>query len=174
MNALHRKLLRDLLQSRFLLLAITSMIAVGITTFVSLRSSYHNLDEAQRRYYRQCRMADFWIDVNKMPLAEVSQLAGLPGVTEVAGRIRSLANAQLRGVEKPVNVLVISLPAKPAGVLNGAVLKRGQFFSGQRPNEVVVNQAFAKARQLHPGDTFQLVLNRRLRGKTHRTDHDLA
>ncbi|MEE3369264.1 MAG: ABC transporter permease [Planctomycetota bacterium] len=162
MNALHRKLLRDLLQARFLLLAITSMIAVGITTFVSLRSSYHNLDEAQRRYYRQCRMADFWIDVNKMPLAEVSQLAGLPGVTEVAGRIRSLANVRLREVEKPVNVLVISLPAKPAGVLNGAVLKRGQFFSGQRPHEVVVNQAFAKARHLHPGDTFQLVLNRRL------------
>ena len=127
MNALHRKLLRDLLQARFLLLAITSMIAVGITTFVSLRSSYHNLDEARRRYYRQCRMADFWIDVNKMPLAELPQLASLPGITEVAGRIRSLANAQLPGVEKPLNVLVISLPTKPAGVLNGAVLKRGQF-----------------------------------------------
>ena len=162
MNALHRKLLRDLLQARFLLLAITAMIAVGITTFVSLRSSFHNLDQAQRSYYTQCRMADFWIDVNKVPLTELPQLAALHGVTEVAGRIRSLANIQLPGVEKPLNVLVISLPAKPTGVLNGAVLKRGQFFTGQRPNEVLVNHAFSQARQLQPGDSFHLVLNQRL------------
>ena len=162
MNSLNRKLLRDLLNARMLLLAITSMIVVGITTFVSLRSSYHNLNEAKRRYYAQCRMADFWIDVNKVPLGELPNIAALPGVTEVSGRIRSLATVYLPSVEKPLNVLVVSLPARPESVLNSAVLKQGQFFTNQRPNEVVVNHAFAQARQLQPGDRFELLLNQRL------------
>ena len=53
-----------------MLLAITSIIAVGVMCFVYMRSAYHNLSLAKWRYYAQCRMADFWIEVKKAPLAE--------------------------------------------------------------------------------------------------------
>ena len=65
MNVLRRKLLRELNASKGLLLAITSIIAVGVMCYVSMQSAYHNLSEAKRSYYLQCRMADFWIDLKK-------------------------------------------------------------------------------------------------------------
>jgi len=69
-KTLDRKLLRDLSGSGGLLLAITSIMAVGVTCFVAMQSTYHNLKGAKDRYYRQCRMADFWIDVKKVPLSK--------------------------------------------------------------------------------------------------------
>ena len=55
---LDRKLAREIYGSKGLLLAITSIIAVGVMCFVSMRSAYHNLNQAKTRYYRQCRMAE--------------------------------------------------------------------------------------------------------------------
>ncbi len=80
---LNRKLARELYRSQGLLLAITSIIAVGVTCYVTMQSAYHNLSAAKERYYRQCRMADFWIDVKKVPLAELDAVVRLPGVTEI-------------------------------------------------------------------------------------------
>ena len=72
MSVLDRKLGRELLASRMLLLAIISIIMVGVSCFVTMRSAYENLKVTKRRYYRQCRMADFWIDLKKAPLADAA------------------------------------------------------------------------------------------------------
>ena len=74
MSILNRKLLRELYRTKGLLLAVTSIIAVGITCYVAMQSAYHNLAAAKERYYNACRMADFWIDVKKVPLAEIARL----------------------------------------------------------------------------------------------------
>ena len=52
MSMLDRKLARELYRSKGLLLAITSIVAVGMTCFVSMRSAYHNLQQAKIEYYR--------------------------------------------------------------------------------------------------------------------------
>ncbi len=52
---LNRKLARELYRSQGLLLAITSIIAVGVTCYVTMQSAYHNLSAAKERYYRQCQ-----------------------------------------------------------------------------------------------------------------------
>ena len=83
MSTLNRKLLRELYRAKGMLLAVTSIIAVGIMCYVSMQSAYNNLAAAKERYYRRCRMADFWIDVKKVPLAEIDAVARLPGITDV-------------------------------------------------------------------------------------------
>ncbi len=161
MSVLDRKLRRELKSSWGLLLAITSIIVVGVTSLVTLGSSYNNLGEAKRQYYAQSRMADFSIEVKKVPLAELAPLAELPGVTEIRPRIQFYATVALQDIEEPLNGLVLSLPDRRKPIINDVVLRQGGYFTDTRQNEVIVNDTFARHHKLRPGDWIHLVLNNR-------------
>ncbi len=163
MSTLNRKLLRELYHTKGLLLAVTSIIAVGIMCYVSMQSAYHNLAAAKERYYQRCRMADFWIDVKKVPLAEMDAVASLPGITDLQPRIQFAATADLEDRPEPINSLVISLPENRSHrpVINDIILDQGDYFTATRNNEVIVNAAFAKAHRIVPGDWIHLLLNDR-------------
>ena len=161
MSALNRKLARDLKAAAGMLLAITSIIAVGVTCFVGLSSAYSNLSESRRRYYAQCRMADFSIELKKVPLTELAPLADLRGVAQIRPRIQFYAAVDLEQVEEPLNGLVLSLPDRPEPILNDVVLRRGGYFTDRRQNEVLVSDAFAREHHLQPGQWVHLVLNNR-------------
>jgi len=53
MTALHRKLIRDLIHMRGQLFAVTLVLACGIATYVTMRSSFLSLEVAQSAYYSQ-------------------------------------------------------------------------------------------------------------------------
>jgi len=176
-SVLHRKLLRELWTAKWMLLAIVGIIAVGVTCMISMGSAYFNLNEAKQRYYSQCRMADFSVDLKKAPLAELAPLADLPGVTEIRSRIQFSATvdlesalreqsgpglqARLAAAERPINGLVLSLPERRGPTINDVVLCEGGYFTDLRQNEVIVNDAFARRHQLKPGQRIHLLLNNR-------------
>ncbi|MBP90507.1 MAG: ABC transporter permease [Planctomycetaceae bacterium] len=161
MKTLTRKLFRELYGSIGLLLLIASIIAVGVTCFVAMQSAYHNLEQARLRYYRDCRMADFWIDLKKVPLTEVQVLQSIPGIAELRSRIRFMATIDLEGTLEPINGLVMSLPDQRKAVLNNIVLRQGDYFTDRRQNEVIISEKFATARDLSPGQTIHVLLNNR-------------
>ena len=160
-SMLDRKLLREMRSSGALLLAITSIMAVGAMCFVYMRSTYHNLSLAKWRYYSQCRMADFWIEVKKAPLAEVEGLNKLPGVTAIRPRIQFFATVDLERVAAPLNGLVLSLPDRREPIINDIVVQSGGYFTDSRASEVIVNSAFARRHGIRPGQTIHLILNNR-------------
>src|ERR1041384_5222365 len=88
MKVLDRKLFRELWGSKAPIRAITSFRGVEVMSFVYMRSSFANLNRAKDDYCRQCRMADFWIDVKKAPLSDLQELESLPGVSEIRPRIQ--------------------------------------------------------------------------------------
>ncbi|MGA2254272.1 MAG: hypothetical protein ABSG53_06380 [Thermoguttaceae bacterium] len=90
MKVLDRKLLREVRGHLGMLLAVTGIIAVGVACLVTLASAYMNLSEAKLLYYAQCRMADFSIELKKVPLSELSKLAALPEVAEIRPRIQQI------------------------------------------------------------------------------------
>lgn len=161
MTALNRKLLRELARSWGLLLAIVSIMAVGVTCFVGMQSVYFSLSDARQSYYNQCRMADFWIDLKKAPLAEIEAVAQLPGIREVRPRIQFSVTVDLEEATDPINGLVLSLPNERKPVINDIVLRQGDYFTPRRQNEVIVNDAFARRHKLYPGETIHLLLNNR-------------
>lgn len=162
MSVLDRKLRRDLLGARATLMAILVVIVVGIACFVGLVSVYVNLERSRLDYYARCRMADFWVDLKKLPLSEVQDVARMPGIAEVRSRIVFNAVVDLPGVARPLSGQVISLPDSPRPVINDIVLRRGTYFTGDSLSEVIVNDAFARARGINPGDTVNLLLNNRM------------
>jgi putative ABC transport system permease protein len=160
-SILNRKLVRELRDSWGMLLAIVSIIAVGVACFVAMGSSYGNLQRSKQDYYDQCRMPDFWIDLKKAPLAEIEALGSVPGVAAIRPRIRFAATISLPDVTKPLNAMVLSMPDRREPVLADIVLRQGGYFTDRRENEVIVNDAFARHHNLAPGDWIHLVLNNR-------------
>jgi putative ABC transport system permease protein len=160
-SVLDRKLRREVRATWPMLTAIVSIIAVGVACYVAMASAYNNLDEAKTEYYRQCRMADFWIDVKKAPLAELDSVARLPGVAEIRPRIQFYATVDLDGVDRPINGQIFSLPDRREPIINDIDLVRGSYFTDRRQNEVIVNAAFADYHRLRPGQWIRLVLNNR-------------
>ena len=161
MSVLDRKLKRDLVGARATLVAVLLVIVVGIACFVGMATSYGNLTRSQREYYAQCRMADFWVDLKKVPLAETARVAELPGVAEIQTRIVFEASIDLEDVYKPLNGLVISLPDDRQAVLNDIVMQRGGYFTDERLEQVIVLDTFAEARNIHPGQVIHILLNNR-------------
>ncbi len=162
MSVLDRKLRRDLIGSAAMLLAVVGIMAVGIACYVSMGASYNNLRSAKRRYYAQCRMADFWIELKKVPVSELGPLRDLPGVVGIRPRIAFYTTVDVPGVLKPLNGLVLSLPDRRTRVINDIVLRRGTYFTGHRDNEVIVGEAFARRHGLRPGRWVRLILNNQL------------
>lgn len=164
MSVLDRKLARELWASVGLLSAIAGIIIVGVVCFVALGSAYNNLQYEKQRYYRQCRMADFWIDLKKVPLAELEPVATLPGVAALRSRVQFQATVSLPGVVRPMNAQVISMPDRrgtDGKVINDIVLRQGGYFTAERENQVILNDAFARHHKLRPGDWIHVVLNNR-------------
>ncbi|HZZ73913.1 MAG TPA: ABC transporter permease, partial [Pirellulales bacterium] len=159
MTVLDRKLLRELRASWGLLLATTSLIAVGVMCFIYMRTAHRNLRLAQAQYYVEGRLADFWIDLKKLPLSEIDLLKSIPGINEVRPRIQFFATVDLPRVREPMNGQVLSVPDHWQPMINDLVLRRGSYFTDSRRNEVIVNDAFAREHKLYPGQVVHLILN---------------
>ncbi len=162
MKVLHRKLMRELFAAKGVLVAIISIIAVGIGCFIAMSSTYDNLEYSRQSYYRVCQMADFSVELKKVPVGDLATLTDVAGVTSILPRIVFEVTASLEGVEKPLSGQVVSLPAHENAPINRIVIKQGNYFTDQRQEEVIINDAFARAHNLRPGDHIQLILNNRL------------
>ncbi len=162
MKVLHQKLLRELFAAKGVLAAIISIIAVGIGCFIAMSSTYDNLEYSRQSYYRLCRMADFSVELKKVPVGDLAALSEIPGVTNLFPRIVFEVTASLEGVEKPLSGKVISLPEHENAPINRIVIQQGSYFTDQRQEEVILNDAFARAHHLKPGDHIQLILNNHL------------
>jgi putative ABC transport system permease protein len=158
-KALDRKLLREVRGHLGMLLAVTGIIAVGVGCMVTLASAYLNLSEAKTLYYAQCRMADFSIELKKVPLSELLRLAALPEVAEIRPRIQQIVTVDLDGVSEPLNGQVLSLPDARQSMINDIVIRQGSYFTDRRANEVIVNEAFAGYHRLRPGQWIRLLMN---------------
>jgi putative ABC transport system permease protein len=160
-KTLDRKLRRDLRGAMGRILAILSIISIGVAGYVEMRSCYNNLSSAKDRYYAQCRMADFSIEVKKAPIAELAAIARLPDVVELRPRIAFFATVDLEGEPELLNAQVLSLPDERKAAVNDIVLKRGSYFTDSRDNEVIVSDAFARQHRLGPGQWIHLIMNNR-------------
>lgn len=158
-NVLARKLRRDLVALRGMLAAVVSIVAFGIAALVSLQATMDNLSAARDAYYSQCRLADFWIDLKKVPRSDIAGLADTEGVADLRARVANPVLVDLAGVRAPISGLMIGMPDQRARVINDVVLVDGAWFDGERDDEVVVSAGFAKARDIAPGDAIHLIID---------------
>lgn len=161
MTALQRKLLRDLLYLRSQALAIALVVACGVATFVMSISVLRSLERARDRYYDNYHFARIFAHLKRAPAEFGARLGEIPGVALVETRIVAEVPLDLPGMTEPAIGRIVSIPDEASSLLNQLHLRRGRWPEPDRRGEVLVNEAFAQAHRLQPGDQFKAVLNGR-------------
>ena len=159
MRMLDRKLLRDLRRMWAQALAIALVLASGVATFVLASGAYQSLDETRAAYYLRYRFADVFAEVRRAPKSVVDQVQAIDGVATAEARITHLALMDVDGLAEPASALAVSVPDFTEPRLNLLHLRQGRLPEREHPDEVTVNEGFAKAHRMHVGSTFKALLN---------------
>jgi putative ABC transport system permease protein len=161
MNALDRKLFRELWQRWGQGLAIALVVACGIASFVMSMSAYNSLKITQTDYYNEYRFAHIFASLKRAPETLAAQIAEISGVAQVQTRIVEEVTLDIPGRNEPATGRIISLLPQQTSRLNDIYLRQGRYLEVGRDEEVLVSEAFAQANQLKLGDTVGAVINGR-------------
>ncbi|MFC3003515.1 ABC transporter permease [Falsiroseomonas tokyonensis] len=159
---LDRKMLRDVLALRGQVLTIALLIGAGVAVLVMSVGTFLSLRGAQQTFYAQSHFAEVFAEVKRAPRTLLPQIAEIPGVAIVEGRVTGEARVDWPGAEVPVAGRIVSLPlagGQPA--LNRLRLLVGRLPEPTRHEEAVIHAAFAEARRVRPGEEIAVILNGR-------------
>jgi putative ABC transport system permease protein len=163
MSALNLKLLRDLLAMRTQALAIALVIAAGIAMFVAYLSNFNSLERARDDYYRTQRFADVFANVRQAPNQLAGRIGQIGGVEDIETRVVAEVVLDVPGLDEPATGRLVSIPADGRPRLNDLFLRRGNWITAGRTDEVLVSEAFANAHGFQPGDRVGAIINGRRR-----------
>jgi putative ABC transport system permease protein len=163
MRALDRKLLRDLWAMKGQALAIATVIAAGVTMYVTYLSNFDSLQRTRAAYYEEARFADVFASVTRAPARLEERIAAVPAVASVATRVVADVTLDVPGMAEPAAGRLISLPARGAPPLNGVYVRRGRWIDPARPDEVLASEMFCEEHGLGPGDRVSAIINGRRR-----------
>lgn len=155
---LGRKLWRDLRGRKSSTLVLVALVAVGIGSLTMMLSLYDDLDRTRAAYYTDYRLAHFTVDMKRAPERAVQLAAMAPNVAQAQGRISLQVLIELEGRIEPIAGIAHSMPLRRQPVLNDVFLSSGTWFTGEREEEVILNNSFAEANHLRPGDRLKVTL----------------
>jgi len=163
MRALDRKLLREIWHLKGQAISIALVVASGIMSVVTMRGSYESLVNAQQQYYSETRFAEIWAPLVRAPLTLLTKIEAIPGVDLADSRVTFLATLDLDDSGIPAQGRFVSLPEAGRPILNDLVVRRGRYIVPGAPDEVIISENFAVAREFEPGDTIRVIINGRAR-----------
>ena len=163
MQALNRKLLRDLWRIKGQATAISMVIAVGVLMYIMYLSAFDSLQVTRSSYYERQRFADVFASLKRAPLSLGSRIASIPGVSQAETRVVVDVTLDVEGLAEPATGRLVSVPDRQRQILNDVALSAGRYIEAGRPDEVIVSEGFAQAHLLRPGSTVRAILNGRRR-----------
>lgn len=166
MNALDRKVLRDLRLLWSQALTIALVVASGVGGFVATLSAVDSLAAARDDFYTSARFADVFASVKRAPGTLAERLAEMPGVLDVQATVETMARVTVPGSTDPVIGQLIGLDPHQPQRLNRVQLRSGHWPEGGSRGgelEALVNEGFAQAHGLRPGAGVTALVNGKLR-----------
>ncbi|MBM4214076.1 MAG: FtsX-like permease family protein [Gammaproteobacteria bacterium] len=158
MTPLDRKLLRDLRRLWLQAVAVGVVLGCGIAIFVMATGMYGSLEVSRDQYYARSLMADLAGSLVRAPDRIAADLAAEPGVAGLEARASGVGLLSIEGVTEPVSARLVSLPAERRPRVNDLVLKRGRWPVATRSAEVLVNESFAEAHSIEPGQRLPVLI----------------
>ncbi|MEM9902393.1 MAG: ABC transporter permease [Pseudomonadota bacterium] len=159
MSPLTHKLLRDLWRMKGQAMAIALVIAMGVMLLVMMTGLVNSLEETRDTYYERYRLAEIFAPVARAPNLELADLAKIPGVSAVEGRVNGAALIEIEGRSTPVQAQAVSLPDFGSPALNDIYLTDGRMLDSDRSDEILLLESFADAHGLLPGDHLEATMN---------------
>src|SRR5690625_123607 len=163
MKAIHLKLIRDLRGMTGQVTAIAFVIIAGVTVYVGMSSVSDTLQVTQQSYYASHNFAEGFASVRRAPENLADRIRLIPGVNQVETRVSAAVNLEVPGYDEPVTGQIVSWPDVGEPFLNQLFLREGRVVAPGRDDEIVVNESFALAHGLVPGDELIAIINGRRR-----------
>ncbi len=161
MRALDKKLLRDVMRLRGVVLAIALVLVGGVSTFIMSLSTYDSLLLTQAKYYRDYRFAQVFASLKRAPETLARRIVHIQGVDKVETRVVAAVNLDIPGFGDPASGQLVSVPDRGEPVFNGVYLRRGRMVDPASDDEVVISESFANAHGFELGDTLSATINGR-------------
>jgi putative ABC transport system permease protein len=158
MRTLDRKLLRDLARMKAQAAAVALVVAAGVALFIATVTAYRALRVSEARYYGDKRFAHVFASFARAPRSLARDVARVPGVAAVEDRIVVPALLDVPDLVEPASALVVSMPEQAGHALNDLHVRRGRHVAPSRAHEAMIDEAFARANRLGPGDRVVAVL----------------
>ncbi len=170
MQALDRKLLRDLRTMWSQALTIALVVASGIAGFVTNLSAMDSLAAARDDFYVQGRFADVFAALRRAPRTLEPALREIPGVADLQLGVEQAVRVELPGSTDPITGMLIGVDAREPRRLNRVLLRTG----GPQGAAVVgspgapladgalpawVSESFAQTHGLRPGSRLSALVN---------------
>jgi len=160
-RALDRKLIRDAWHLKGQVAAIGLVVACGVATVVTTRTSHRALVASRDAYYARYRFAHVFARLRRAPESLASRIAAISGVREALTRVVVEVTIDVPGLAEPATGRLVAIPDQSTAPLNGVHIRRGRYPSSERRGEVLVSEAFAEANALEPGSALGAVINGR-------------
>ncbi|MCP4070958.1 MAG: ABC transporter permease [Hyphomicrobiales bacterium] len=159
MTPLDRKLSRDLWRMKGQAIAIAIVIALGVMLLVMMDGLVNSLEETKQAYYERYRLADVFAPVKRAPNHLLAEIAKIPGVSSVEGRVTGSALINLPEIAVPLRAQTVSLPDFGIPHLNDIYLAAGRKLDSNHKDEIILLEGFAKLHGLKPGDKLSATMN---------------
>ena len=153
-SPLFRKLLRDMRENAMQFLAMTLLCFLGTWVYSGLDGTWRLMDLTVETYFEECSLADFWVNASSLTRRDLDRIAHVDGVARVQPRTSMLADAEGLGdgVEAALEIYEGDF------TLNRPYLRSGSLLSPGDTKGCLMEEQFAAAHGLQPGDSVTLKL----------------
>jgi putative ABC transport system permease protein len=158
-SLLDRKLRRDINAMRGQVLTIALLVGAGVAVFVGSVSTYVSLRSSCEEFYASTRFPQVFVTLKRAPLSIVPRLNAIAGIVAVEPRIVRDVIVDWPAVSQPVSARLVSLRYAGDEPLARLHLRRGATPEPGSAREAAVNEAFAEANGVKPGDDIRVLLN---------------
>jgi len=158
MKKLNLRLFRLIRDSKGQVIAVISVIVIGLMIYTALSMASFNLQDSVEYFYDLTNFADMYVQVIKIPGSQIEKVKGYKGISDAQGRVVMDVPIKVSDDER-VNVRVISLPEAKERI-NSLYLVEGEDLK-KSSKDVLVIQQFADARGIKIGDVINLVIGGR-------------
>jgi len=158
-SLLDRKLLRDINAMRGQVITIALLVAAGVAVFVGSVSTYVSLRSGCDQFYAIARFPEVFVTLKRAPLSIVPRLDAIAGVAAVEPRIVREVIVDWPAASQPVSAHMVSLSYAGDEPLARLHVRRGTAPERGSARDAAVNEAFAEANSVEPGQSIRVLLN---------------
>lgn len=162
MNALDRKLLRDLWRLKGQVASISAVMAAGVASVIAMRSTLESMQRTRDEYYATAHFPSVFATLTRAPESLAQRIAAIDGVATVETRVVTDVLMQVPRSGDAASAHLVSV-ARQGETLSRLHIQRGRRLDPAAADEALVNGHFATANGIGPGDTLSVVVNGRLR-----------
>jgi putative ABC transport system permease protein len=160
-RALNRLLARELIALRVQAITIALVVACGVAAFIACFATYDSLQVSRDQYYSQARFAELFVSLRRAPRVITESLQQIAGIEAAQTRLQYAAPLRLPSVNDLLFARLISLPESPGTAqVNRLTLRQGRWPEPES-QEVLINEGFARARLVKPGDMVSAIIRGR-------------